>query len=122
MAVRRSTVQFTEPALKILGELEKVYGLRNIINAGIVAFYHQMAGQREQFVNEANGLQSEDPSENVATQARYFIRALKSLDKKQQSITMQFLDKDESRAVNEMLDALNPEIQTSQRSTKKRMA
>jgi len=116
MSNRRSTVEFTDVTEPLLAKLDACgFDVRAIVNGGIVAFNKLTGDQQKTAISEANGVEIADPSETAAESARYCIKTMQSLSEKDRAIAFQFLSVEESRAIKEMLDALNPEIQTARR-------
>jgi len=113
----------TENAEKISARLAKRYGsLKSVLSAGIMALDELSPVERERMLDKANGLQSADESQKAAESARFCVKIWTSLDPKQTAIALQFLGPNESKAVKEMLDVLNPEIQSARRSRRHKTA
>ncbi len=106
----------TKIAEDIANRLSKRYGsLKTVLSAGVVAFDKLSPVQREAIMDEANGIIPDDPSQQAAESARFCIKKMQGLDPKQYAVALQFLPDDESRAIREMLDSLNPVVQAAHR-------
>ncbi|MGA2324272.1 MAG: hypothetical protein ABSG22_10535 [Sedimentisphaerales bacterium] len=111
----KTTVDLTEVANKIRQKLFPVYGLRNILSAGLLLFDRLSGDEQKNIIAEANGIDIEDASQKAAGNVRYIIKILQSLNAKQIAIALQFLSPDECRVVKNILDDINPEIQHKKR-------
>jgi hypothetical protein len=92
------------------------YGsLKSVLSAGVVAFSKLTPVEREKTLDEANGIKYDDPSQQAAEDVRFVIKKWQIMNDKERAIALQFLSADESRAIREMLNALDPEIQAARR-------
>lgn len=120
MATRSEQI-LTEFANPLARHYAKRYGsLKSVLSAGIVAFSKLEPAERDKMLDEANGLQTEDPSQKAAESARFCIRTFQSLNPKEQAVALQFLSADESRSVREMLNSLDPVIQAEYNKKKRK--
>ena len=117
---KRTTVEVTEAANNAYQRMVNRYGVRSAISAALLLLDEQTPAERERLIDKANGIESLDTSEIAAESARFCIKKMQSLSEKDRAIAFQFLSDDESRAIKEMLDALNPEIQYAQHKRRKK--
>jgi hypothetical protein len=107
---RRTEKLLTDVAEPLATKLAHRYGnLKIILSGGILALDKLTPAERERMIDEANGIIPDDPSQEAAESARICVKKMQSLDAKQYAIALQFLPAEESRAIREMLEVLNPE-------------
>jgi hypothetical protein len=109
----RTTVDLAESAEKIRQKLAPIYGVGNILSAGLLLLDRLSSDEQKAIIAEVNGIVPDDPSQQAAESARFFIKKFQGLDPKQYAVALQFLPEDESKAIQEMLDTLNPPIRAS---------
>ena len=113
----------TKIAADIAMRLAQRYGnLKSVLSAGIMALDELSPTERERMLDKANGIESADESQKAAESARFCVKIWTSLDPKQKAVALQFLGDDESHAIKDMLNAINPEIQATKRKSRSKIA
>ena len=115
-----TTVNLTDRAQPLKEELAPIFGLRNVLSAGLLLFSRLSAAEQRRIVAEVNDIEIADPSEGAAESVRYSIKRMQALDDRDLAVAFQFLSKEENRAVKQMLDALAPEKRAASRKRKRK--
>jgi hypothetical protein len=95
------------------------------IEGALRAFMALSPAEQVKWMSAGNSAQqsqpakSEDPAEEAANLARYCLKKYQGLSKKDFAISLKFLSDEESRAVKEMLAAINPESRYEKNKKKK---
>lgn len=117
---QQTTVNLTEKAQLIKVDLAPLFGLKNILSAGLILMDRLSADEQKAIIAEANGIEYVEPAEKAAFFARWCIKLYQDLSSKNFAVSLQFLSDEESKAVREMLNAINPEIQYLKTKKRKR--
>lgn len=107
---KHTTVVLSESGQQIKEDLAPVFGLKNILSAGLILFSRLSDAQQKHMIAEANGYQIKDPAELAAHEARLCMKRYQSLSQKDFAVSLQFLSDEESHAIQQLLTALNPAI------------
>jgi len=83
----QTTVNLNEKAQKIKEDLAPIYGLKNILSAGLILFGRLSADQQRRAIAEANGAEpkpatDEDLDEEIRQMARSFAVLTKKLERR----------------------------------------
>ncbi len=74
-----TTVRLTGSAQIIKQDLANIYGLKNILSAGLILFGKLSSKEREQAIKEANGNLKPDSDESLDEQIRQLARDVATL-------------------------------------------
>ena len=85
--VKHTTVLLSESAQKIKMELTPVFGLKNILSAGLILFGKLTSDQQKRAISESNGAEpkpatDEDLDEEIRQMARSFAVLTKKLERR----------------------------------------
>jgi len=85
-----TTVRLTEKAQAIKDDLATIFGLKNILSAGLILFSRLSAEEKQSIIADANGIETEDPAEHAAYIARWCIKAYQGLSNKNFAVSLNF--------------------------------
>lgn len=114
-----TSVVLTKAALEIKEDLAPIFGLKNILSAGLLLFGRLSDTQQKAIIAQANGYELPDPSQRAAESARLCIKTYQGLSAKDFAVSLSFLSDRETRAVKKMLDSLQPSATLAAKRRKK---
>ena len=98
---KHTTVILTDLAQEIKEDLAPIFGLKNILSAGLILMSRLSAEEKQTLIGEANGVEYNDPEEKI--------RKLKQLLSLVEGSEYRILSKAESALVKQLRVALGPE-------------
>ena len=108
----KTTVDLTEIAQSIKKGLMPIFGLKNVLSAGLLLFSKLSAEQQKHAIAEANGLQVEsEPTEKKTLQgALDMIKEMVEVEKQQPGTIFRVLTTEEQSVINEFRKLIEPKL------------
>jgi len=106
---KKTTVDLTDKAQDVKDLLSPVYGLKNILSAGLIALNKLSAEERERVIVEVNGIVPEESEKIHAKTLREALKNLKKITDNTSPGIVKLLSSKEQKLLNEFRRLAGPE-------------
>ncbi len=119
--ISHTTVVLNKTVQKIKDELAPIYGLKNILSAGLTLFGGLSADEQKRVIAETNSPPQEATAEKIQGQVSRAMHIIKTMSP-DGSLHIEFLSDEDQKAIGEFVKLYDPKSKKAKNPTKDQTA